>query len=364
LDRQHGTLDITPRDPGSSQWVKYVSDYPGESNIHVILTERFHRIPYLQALRLIYRYIAHKNIVRFTLAEAMYLCQGKTMRSLAKRKPLLVFFLLAFGISWGIPGLAMLFSALTGAFEISLDNSSPLTYIAVWAPAIAAFLTIGLRDGWSGIKAYARRCLRFTGHWGWYLGVLVGIPLMIFAGAILTEAAGIPALIIPTGAWLGVFLVENLQRGTLGPFEELGWRGYALPLLQRRYSGWVSALILGTIWGLWHFPAFFMDSLMTGVLTGNLVSVLLRFVANTIITSIIMTIVYNGSLGSIPLMFLYHWLTNVHYPWELEAGITALQDMAGLLVALALVLIFGRRYLRHQNLYMDEYGNKNSWKMK
>ena len=284
------------------------------------------------------------------------------MKSLVKNKPLHVFFALAFGISWGVPGLAMALSALTGAFEVSLDNASPLTYIAVWAPAIAAFISIGLRDGWTAVRTYARRCVRFSGHWGWYLGVLVGIPAMIFAGALLTEAAGIPALVRPASAWVGaiggVFLVENLLRGTLGPFEEFGWRGYALPLLQRRYPGWGAALILGAVWGLWHFPAFFMESLMSGVMAGGLLSVLLRFLINTMITSLSMTIVYNGSLGSIPLMFVYHWLINLHYPWELEAGITAYQDVVALAVAIALVLIFGRRYLGRRNRFTEPYSGE------
>jgi membrane protease YdiL (CAAX protease family) len=280
------------------------------------------------------------------------------MKTLAKIRPLQTFFVLAFGISWGMPGLAMLISALTGAFEVTLDNTSPLTYIAVWAPALAAFLTIALRDGWQGVRAYAHRCIRFSGHWGWYLGVSVGIPLMIFSGALLTEAAGIPALTVPTGAWLGAFLLENLTRGTLGPFEELGWRGFALPLLQRRYAGWTSALVLGVIWGAWHFPAFFIESIMSGVMAGGLLSILFRFVINTVITSIVMTIVYNGSLGSIPLLFLYHWLVNLHYPWELEAGITALQDVAAFMFALVLVLIFGRRYLGGRNLIREYLSGK------
>ncbi len=45
----------------------------------------------------------------------------------------------------------------------------------------------------------------------------------------------------------------------IGPIEELGWRGVALPLLQRRFAPLWSSLILGGIWGLWHLPAFFLS---------------------------------------------------------------------------------------------------------
>ena len=60
------------------------------------------------------------------------------MKTLANTRPLFLFFLLAFGISWCIPGLAMLLAALIGAFEASLEMTSPLTYIAIghrpWRP--------------------------------------------------------------------------------------------------------------------------------------------------------------------------------------------------------------------------------------
>ncbi|WP_442786329.1 CPBP family intramembrane glutamic endopeptidase [Leptothoe sp. PORK10 BA2] len=41
-----------------------------------------------------------------------------------------------------------------------------------------------------------------------------------------------------------------------GPIEDLGWRGLALPLLQRKFAPIWSGLILSVIWGFWHLPAF------------------------------------------------------------------------------------------------------------
>jgi membrane protease YdiL (CAAX protease family) len=45
----------------------------------------------------------------------------------------------------------------------------------------------------------------------------------------------------------------------IGPIEELGWRGVALPLLQRRLRPLGAAIVLGVVVALWHTPAFFLS---------------------------------------------------------------------------------------------------------
>jgi membrane protease YdiL (CAAX protease family) len=44
-----------------------------------------------------------------------------------------------------------------------------------------------------------------------------------------------------------------------GFFEEVGWSGFAYPLLRLRFGAFRGAVVLGILWGCWHLPV--VDSL-------------------------------------------------------------------------------------------------------
>ncbi|MGB5336444.1 MAG: CPBP family intramembrane glutamic endopeptidase, partial [Woeseiaceae bacterium] len=90
----------------------------------------------------------------------------------------------------------------------------------------------------------------------------------------------------------------------LGPMEEFGWRGVALPLLQRRFAPIWSALILGLVWGLWHLPAFFLSG------TPQSSWGFMPFFIGSVCLSVILTPMFNASRGSILLAVLYHFQAN------------------------------------------------------
>jgi membrane protease YdiL (CAAX protease family) len=58
----------------------------------------------------------------------------------------------------------------------------------------------------------------------------------------------------PAIGLVGVLLL--IAVGALG--EETGWRGYALPQLQRLFSPLTSSLIIAVLWFGWHLPQFFV----------------------------------------------------------------------------------------------------------
>ncbi|NOW05089.1 CPBP family intramembrane glutamic endopeptidase [Clostridium beijerinckii] len=95
---------------------------------------------------------------------------------------------------------------------------------------------------------------------------------------------------------LACLLVILILGGPLG--EELGWRGFVLPILQEKYSQLLSGVIVGIIWTCWHIPMFLFH--IQGY--DNFIVYLLQ----TISLSIIYTWIYNHVKGSLLIPVLYH----------------------------------------------------------
>src|SRR6056297_394545 len=89
---------------------------------------------------------------------------------------LLPFFLITFVISWGILALYMLNNEGMKKIFGQLSGNHPLFFLAVWAPAIAAFTLIILKEGFSGLKRFIARVKISKCSLKWYLFIFVGIP--------------------------------------------------------------------------------------------------------------------------------------------------------------------------------------------
>ena len=226
-----------------------------------------------------------------------------------KRYPILAFFLLTFGITWGLGGLYVLFPSQMEAAFGKAAFYHPLFFLATYAPAISALIVIGVTHGVAGLASYLRRLLHWRVGARWYLLVLFGIPTLYLCSILISVAVGtgnLPA--ISVSPW---YMVVPVALSVLvtdpGAVEEIGWRGFALPLLQSRFSALWSSVILGSIWAIWHLPSFFIPGL-----PHNSVA-FAPFLLSQISWAILMTAIYNRTGGSIPLMFLFHWQINVPY---------------------------------------------------
>jgi hypothetical protein len=178
-----------------------------------------------------------------------------------------------------------------------ISGNHPLFYLAVWAPAIAALTIVLFKKGREGTRRFLSRLLLWRAPAAWYAFLLVGIPLLFYAGAVWKGLSS--AELIPVSS-LGAYLVALALMAIKGPVEEIGWRGLALPLLQRKMSPLSASLVLGVVWGVWHLPAFMLSGTPQSAWSFT------DFFIGTVALSVITTALFNASRGSILLPALLH----------------------------------------------------------
>ena len=192
----------------------------------------------------------------------------------------LLFLALAFGIAW-LTGLVIyLTGGLTNSPKIGPGLPLAVVLLAVpymWAPAVAHILTRLLTcEGWKdvGLRPHFRR------GWPYWLMGWVLPALMTIAGAVVfflvfpsyfdPNLARVQQMMAGSAGLSGrspwvIVVIETLTGVLVSPIvnslatfgEEFGWRAYLLPKLMP--WGWRKAMLLiGLIWGVWHWPVIFM----------------------------------------------------------------------------------------------------------
>jgi membrane protease YdiL (CAAX protease family) len=214
-------------------------------------------------------------------------------------------------------------------------------FLTAYAPTLAALLVAA---GSGGVGTLLRQVATWRVGFGWYALVLVGpIVLFVVSDLIYAVYGGVqPAawVVIPSN----LAFVGPLIAGSLG--EELGWRGFAQPRLQTRYSALRASIIVGIIWGTWHlWPA-----MLPGGLADLTISDLAQTYVRLISTAIIYAWIYNSTNGSLFLVMVAHAGHNlatelVPIPVAGAHVVTVIVALLYLAVATAVVLISGPRTL-------------------
>jgi len=239
-------------------------------------------------------------------AEVRHGVPVNTFRAFVGRYELVIFFALSYLIAW---------------------STLPFgTFLAI-APLVSAIVVVLIAEGLPGLARLGRRVIRWRVNWIWYAAV-IGLPLLVHLVAIcLNMAAGAPApSLTQFQPWYAVLLLFGLRMvnpldGPLG--EEPGWRGFAQPRLQSKWSPLASTTLLGVLITGWHLPLVLIPRFDLG----------LPDLASTVAVTFWYAWLFNRTGGSVLLTLIAHvtegWMYLV--AWTL------------LVVAL---LIFDRRFWR------------------
>jgi membrane protease YdiL (CAAX protease family) len=222
---------------------------------------------------------------------------NKPGRTGMETKTLAPFLVIAFGLTWGLAALLILFYDQVVAIFGEISTRNPLYILAVYSPGIAGVLLVWRHYGLKGLGSFFGRLALWRAPVTWWLFLILGIPVFFFAGAAFKGTLSDP---FPFSPWYQALPALALAL-FLGPIEEFGWRGLALPLLQRKFAPFWAGLILGLIWAAWHIPAFMMSG------TPQSSWSFVPFFAGVVAISVVLTPLFNASRGSLLIAALYHF---------------------------------------------------------
>ena len=175
----------------------------------------------------------------------------RTAAGAVRRRPVLCFFAIAYalaGLGSAVVGLPHLSGESHQGGPTSALAVFPVMVVGVGLAGVGLTAAIGGRPALRELWARWRRPLRLR----WYLVVLVPpISILVVLGLL-------QVFVSPT--FRPQLFLFGIAAGVFAGFcEEFGWTGFAYPRMSSRLGALRGALLLGLLWGLWHFPV--VDSL-------------------------------------------------------------------------------------------------------
>jgi len=216
--------------------------------------------------------------------------------------------------SWGLWALPLLGVVPPSSMGI-------LARVGGFGPLVGAL--VALTASGRSVRDWLRSSLRVRISARWYGYALVLPPLLVGVGGLVhvvvfgasLDLGAINPLWFYPVAVVVVFLVGGGQ-------EELGWRGFAQPALQERYSAVTASLGVGVVWALWHVPLFFVPGSPQGDLP------FVPYVVAILASSVVLAWLYNAS-GSVLVPMLYHGGINPIAAYFPTGGVEAIGTVAG-----------------------------------
>jgi hypothetical protein len=164
------------------------------------------------------------------------------------RHPIATYVALTYAISWG----GFVFVVGPGGFPgtgSQFDALLPSVAAAMLAgPAVAGLLLTVFLFGTAGLRELLSRLVRWRVGVRWYVAALLPAPVLS-AAVLFALSLTSPIFTAPNRT---AILLTGITAGLTTVLEEIGWTGFATPMLRRRYGVVTTGLIVGIMWGAWH----------------------------------------------------------------------------------------------------------------
>lgn len=259
-----------------------------------------------------------------------------------------------FLISHGIPFLmTVILMILEGSIFISQPFFNQIIYIAFSSPLIAAGFIILLYYSKEEKNNYCLSIIDFSRiPWKIFLFILLFPVSIRFFASLIAGKLFITNFQFDLSPQMNlVYIIILLFFGPVP--EELGWRGVALPLLQKRFGFRKTAIFLGLMWAVWHLPLFFFQGTFQYQL-GLFSPLFWNYMLAAIFTSIILSVIFNESNNSILAVILFHYMENLTgQTFTINTTAEIISNIVRGIIAIIIFIHYGRKYSENHSHILE-----------
>lgn len=197
------------------------------------------------------------------------------------------FYITTFIFSFLLLTLHFVFKSV-GNYSVSFTQLSPAFAVV--------FIALVLKDKTIFYEIKSRLCLK-SPRIKWLIPAILIPAICIVASSLVMSLLKVKFM-----SWNGtpLFYILNIAAMLVGCVaEEIGWRGFLLPCLQKKHSLLVSSIIVGTLWGVWHLN-----------FTGGILGFVL-YTITIIEMSVLMAWLFSKTKGSLFPMIIWHFVFNL-----------------------------------------------------
>jgi membrane protease YdiL (CAAX protease family) len=253
-----------------------------------------------------------------------------------KEHPLVLFFPLAYLFS-----TILWFPQIASAKELTTRPVSTYWHlIGGLGPMLAAILVTGITSGRDGLRELATRVFKWRVDGKWHLFAWFAPVVIFLIGTVIVRLVW---NVWPNFRLFGstneypqlpllVWWAANIIFYGFG--EEVGWRGFALPRMQKKYGALTATVILSVFWTIWHLPLFWFIPGYMKMGLGDFMGLSLSF----FLGAVIFTWLYNSAKGSILIVAVFHGASDIAFttpsPGNLDVVIGILMTVLGIVIIL------------------------------
>jgi membrane protease YdiL (CAAX protease family) len=214
----------------------------------------------------------------------------------------IIFISLVFVFTWGI-NIPL---ALASHHQIKFSVPRWIEITSTLSPGVVAILMTALLNKKAGLKRLLSKITNWRLNIKWYLFVIL-----------LPASCVVPSLFIYShflhkpldlSEWYLPFILFFIFMPFSPLWEEIGWRGFLLPILEAKFRSFTAAIVLGLIWGIWHIPMYLTHN-PEGSRTGLF---LIYFVMGTVPITVLFVWLFNRT-GSLLVTIFFHAAINATF---------------------------------------------------